>query len=97
MSFIKRKEDFICENCGFSNMGNGYTNHCKHCLFSKHVDNDPGDRLNTCCGLMKPVYISYTNSDSYILHRCIKCSQEKKNIINKNDNLEAMITIQKSI
>ena len=94
MSFIKKREDFVCENCGFKVIGNGYTNHCCMCLFSKHVDIDPGDRLNTCGGLMEPVYVSYTNKDKYILHHCVKCGFEKKNLLQENDSVEAMIAIQ---
>lgn len=96
MSFIKNKEDFVCENCNKENHGNGYTNHCQECLFSKHVDNDPGDRMNTCRGLMKPVYISYTNNNKYVRHKCLKCGFEKNNILNTNDSVDAMIKIQKN-
>lgn len=95
MSFIKNKEDFICENCGFENLGNGYTNHCSRCLFSKHVDIEPGDRLNVCGGLMESVYVSYTNNDKYVIHKCLKCTFEKKNLLNGNDSVEMMIQIQK--
>ena len=97
MSFIRNREDFICENCGSDNKGNGYTNHCSICLFSKHVDIDPGDRLNTCMGLMRPIYVSYTNKDKYIIHKCLLCSFEKKNIINENDSLNALINVNKNI
>lgn len=97
MSFIKNKENFICEKCGFNNEGNGYTNHCCECLYSKHVDMEPGDRLNTCGGLMKPMYVSYTNKSSYIIHRCIVCGFEKKNAISEKDSIQKMIEVQKSI
>lgn len=95
MSFTKKKEDFICENCSFFNKGNGYTNHCQQCLYSKHVDIDPGDRLNTCMGLMEPVYVSYTNKEKYVISRCLKCLFEKKNLLGDKDSVETMIKIQK--
>lgn len=97
MSFIKNKEDFICENCSIKNNGNGYTNHCSECLYSKHVDNDPGDRLNSCAGLMEPIYVSYTNNEKYVVHKCIKCSLEKRNLLNETDSVEMMIQIQKKL
>lgn len=97
MSFIKNKEDFVCENCGTKNKGNGYTNHCSMCLFSKHVDNDPGDRLNTCGGLMEPIYVSYTNNNKYVTHKCLKCLFEKNNILTDDDSVETMIKIQKKL
>ncbi|HYC79501.1 MAG TPA: RNHCP domain-containing protein, partial [Candidatus Binatia bacterium] len=53
--FQRTPENFVCENCGTKVSGNGYTNHCPNCLYSKHVDNNPGDRLNKCHGLMEPI------------------------------------------
>ncbi len=97
MSFIKNKEDFVCENCGFENIGNGYTNHCQKCLYSKHVDIDPGDRLNSCGGLMEPVYVSYTNNDKYVIHKCVVCGFEKKNLLSDKDSVDAMIKIQNKL
>lgn len=97
MSFIKNKEDFNCENCNSKNRGNGYTNHCSECLYSIHVDIDPGDRLNSCGGLMEPIYVSYTNNNKYLVHKCLKCSFEKRNILNVNDSVEKMIQIQKKL
>jgi len=51
----KRKENFICRHCGAIVEGNGYTDHCPHCLWSQHRDINPGDRKEKCHGLMKPV------------------------------------------
>ncbi len=96
MSFTRHKEDFVCEFCKKGIVGDGYTNHCTFCLYSKHVDIDPGDRLASCGGLMKPVYVSYTTKDSYILHKCLRCGFERKNKIQKDDSVEAMIAIQKN-
>ena len=47
-------EDFICENCGAKVSKSDYTarDHCPLCLYSKHVDINPGDRANNCKGLM---------------------------------------------
>src|SRR3989338_8156335 len=42
--FQRTKEDFTCERCGFFVRGSGYTNHCPQCLWSKHVDVNPGNR-----------------------------------------------------
>jgi hypothetical protein len=97
MSFIRRQENFICEFCNTPNVGDGYTNHCNICLYSKHVDIYPGDRLETCQGLMKPVYVSYVKKQDYIEHECLICGFKKKNKIQKNDSLDAMIAVQKNI
>ena len=52
-------EDFTCENCHQYTSKLNYTarDHCPHCLYSKHVDIMPGDRLNQCQGLMQPIGI----------------------------------------
>lgn len=94
MSFIRHKEDFICDFCKKEMKGNGYTNHCNQCLYSKHVDIDPGDRLSACKGLMKPIYVSYTEKESYILHKCLVCGFERKNKIQEGDSIEMMTKIQ---
>jgi hypothetical protein len=97
MSFIRQKEDFICDFCKEQVHGNGYTNHCGTCLYSKHVDIDPGDRLSPCGGSMRPIYVSYTSKDPYILHKCTVCGFERKNKIQPNDSVEAMMKIQSSL
>ena len=71
--FQRTIEDFTCENCGFVNKGTGYTNHCPRCLWSKHVDINPGDRQSVCQGLMKPVQVEIKGQEYIIVHRCTKC------------------------
>jgi len=93
--FLKKVENFICENCGEENIGNGYTNHCKKCLFSKHVDVNPGDRLETCGGMMVPDKIDFKKGEYTITHKCLKCEIERKNILDKNDNFDATLSVAK--
>ena len=59
--FNRRIEDFTCEHCGTEVHGNGYTNHCPNCLWSKHVDINPGDRAADCGGLMEPIAVEIQN------------------------------------
>ena len=94
-SFTKKKEDFTCEKCGFSVVGNGYTNHCSNCLYSKHVDISPGDRLSTCGGLMKPIRVEGTEKGYRLVHKCIVCGYEKTNKVSPEDNIETMASIAK--
>ena len=61
--FQKNVEDFVCGNCGGEVVGNGYTNHCPKCLWSKHVDINPGDRAEKCGGMMKPISVIKTKGD----------------------------------
>lgn len=93
--FTRKIEDFVCENCGTIVKGNGYTNHCPNCLFSKHVDINPGDRMSTCGGLMKPIDVLQKDGEFVILHKCEKCGFERKNKVVDNDNREALINITK--
>lgn len=95
-SFIKKTENFICENCGHETKGNGYTNHCPKCLFSKHVDIKPGDRLAKCSGLMKPVDFEIKNGEYSVIHECVTCGHKKKNRLEKDDNLEILINMSKN-
>lgn len=95
--FTKRVENFICENCGEEIIGDGYTNHCPYCLYSKHVDLNPGDRLCKCCGLMKPIEILQKNGEFIILHKCVKCGFERKNKVNELDNYDKIIEISKQL
>ena len=89
--FIKNKEDFKCLNCGLFVEGDGYTNHCPKCLYSLHVDNNPGDRLNECKGLMKPVRFEKKDGEERVIHKCSKCGFEKANRLSETDNFEAVI------
>jgi ribosomal protein L37E len=92
-TFQKNKEDFICENCGQKNVGDGYTNHCFKCLYSKHVDINPGDREEKCKGLMEPIEIFNKSSQDFIKHKCLKCGFEKNNKVSKKDSFDEIIKI----
>jgi len=91
--FARKIEDFICENCGTLVKGNGYTNHCPNCLYSKHVDINPGDRSCICGGLMKPVDLLQKNGEFIIVHKCEKCGFERKNKVDENDSKEALLKL----
>ena len=93
--FQRKKENFICENCGKEVIGNGYTNHCPNCLYSKHVDINPGDRAETCGGLMEPVDLELKDGKYVVVHKCMKCGFIRKNKITAEDNFEAVLTLSK--
>jgi len=97
MSFTKKPEDFICQHCGQEVKGAGYTNHCPKCLWSKHVDIDPGDRLEACGGLMRPVDLYLKHQNWIITHQCQKCGLKKRNKIDKSDNFNEAIRLEKEI
>jgi hypothetical protein len=91
--FQRTVEDFVCENCGFGVTGSGYTNHCPSCLWSKHVDVQPGDRSKDCGGMMEPVRVEIKSGKHRLLHRCEKCGIEKWNKAAKEDNFKSLLQI----
>jgi len=93
--FQKKKEDFICEKCGVQNVGDGYTNHCHKCLWSKHVDVNPGDRAEECSGLMEPVALENKNNVFYIVHKCQRCGLVRRNKAQKGDDFNELIKLSK--
>ena len=64
--FNELDENFICENCGknVSKLVYSSRDHCPYCLYSKHVDINPGNRSNECKGLLKPIGIE-KHKDTY--------------------------------
>ncbi len=95
--FNRRIEDFICEHCGAEVHGNGYTNHCPNCLWSKHVDVNPGDRAADCGGLMEPVGVELKNGEYILLQKCKKCGHLRKNKVSPEDNFEEIIKLSRSM
>ncbi len=93
MAFQRKIEDFICEHCGTPVKGSGYTNHCPKCLWSKHVDIDPGDRASNCGGMMAPIAVEGASPKYVLIHRCEKCKHEKRNVVTAEDDMEAVIHI----
>jgi hypothetical protein len=71
--FQRKIEDFVCEQCGAKTKGTGYTDHCPKCLWSKHVDVNPGDRQAECGGAMEPVSVEMKAGEYAINYRCLKC------------------------
>ena len=90
-----RDEKFICENCNKEVSPLGYTSrdHCPYCLYSKHVDINPGDRANPCQGLLKPIGIEKFKNTYKIIYKCDKCNQVHKNIMAKDDNMDVIIEL----
>ncbi len=97
--FIARNDPFVCEQCGKQvepiAFGGSYRNHCPFCLFSKHVDGEiPGDRGNSCQGLMEPIGVTTRRTGEYVLvHRCLKCGFERLNRVAGDDDTELLTKI----
>lgn len=90
-------ENFICENCGHNVEKLNYTarDHCPNCLYSKHVDIFPGDRSNSCQGLLIPISIEKFKNTYKIIYKCQKCHQLHKNIMAQDDNYNKIIELSR--
>lgn len=101
MTMIARNEAFVCQNCGEKvepiKFGGSYRNHCPFCLYSKHVDTEiPGDRQNSCLGLMKPIGLFTRRTGEYVLvHKCEECGFERYNRIAGDDDFKEVCSISK--
>ena len=91
--FQRKIEDFVCEHCGMKVTGSGYTNHCPRCLWSKHVDVNPGDRKAACGGMMEPMRLEGSSPDYVIMHRCTRCNLERRNKVASLDDKEALLAL----
>jgi hypothetical protein len=91
--FQRRTENFECEQCGVRVIGSGFTNHCPACLWSKHVDINPGDRADPCHGMMKPVAVERQRDSYRIKFRCLRCGLERWNKAAPEDNFEVLLKI----
>ena len=88
-------EEFICENCNQKVKKLNYTarDHCPNCLYSKHLDINPGDRQNNCHGLLEPISIEKYKNTYKIIYKCQKCNTIHKNIMANDDNYEEIIKL----
>ena len=95
LKFKKNVEEFICEHCGNSVKGNGFTNHCPKCLWSKHVDVFPGDRLEACGGMMEPINVEKKGNDYMLIQQCVACAKEFRIKVSQEDDFDEVIKIVK--
>ena len=67
--FTKIDEEFVCENCGRVVPKLGYTcrNHCPYCLYSKHLDINPGDREEQCHGILEQISVELDSKKEFKL------------------------------
>ena len=80
--FAKNDSGFVCRNCGkeVEPLGSSSRNHCPFCLCSIHIDINPGDRENTCLGIMDAIKAEINPKKGYVLvHKCRKCGEIKRN------------------
>jgi len=91
--FTRKIENFVCENCEEKVRGRGYTNHCPRCLWSKHVDINPGDRQCICKGAMRPLRAYYAKGRWKIVHVCEKCNHEGEIFADQQDDIDEIMKL----
>lgn len=94
--FVKRDEEFECENCHKKVSKLSYTSrdHCPYCLCSKHVDILPGDREENCKGLLKPIQVELDGKKGYVIvYKCTKCGKIRRNKAADDDNMDLIIKL----
>lgn len=94
--FTEIDEAFVCENCGkqVTELGYSCRNHCPYCLYSKHIDINPGDRQEECHGLLEPIQVELDSKKGYvIIYRCKKCGAIRKNKAAKDDDMDLIIKL----
>ncbi len=88
---MKRPESFRCVHCRLdvpmSAPGTAHRNHCPNCLWSRHVDDEPGDRASDCMASMEPIAITVRKDGEWVLiHRCNGCGELHSNRTAGDDN-----------
>lgn len=94
--FRKNDEGFVCLHCGKEVSPLGYTsrNHCPFCLWSIHVDVNPGDRASECRGALEPIAAAPDPKKGFVIcHRCERCGAIRKNKAAEDDNMTLMIQL----
>jgi hypothetical protein len=89
---------FACVQCrrrvGEGAPGTRHRNHCPACLWSLHVDVEPGDRRSDCRGLMEPVTVWVRqNGEWALVHCCRRCGALRSNRIAGDDNEVALLSL----
>lgn len=84
-------DTFRCKRCGLDVLtdapGTRYRNHCPNCLWSRHLDDTPGDRSAECGSSMEPIAISVRGDGEWVLvHRCLGCDEVHLNRIAGDDH-----------
>ncbi|MBO6557295.1 MAG: RNHCP domain-containing protein [Pseudomonadales bacterium] len=94
----QRESEFRCCHCrhmiSTTSYGTHHRNHCPLCLWSKHVDEKPGDRASPCQGKMEPISVWVKSDKEWALvHRCTSCGVVKTNRIAGDDNPFALLSL----
>ena len=95
---MAEQETFRCVRCkqavDMLSFGTTQRNHCPQCLWSRHVDNFPGDRKASCGSPMEPLAVFLGNGGEWMLiHRCKGCNLLHENRIAGDDSVMVLMAI----
>jgi hypothetical protein len=91
-------DHFRCGHCHFDvpndAIGTAYRNHCPTCLWSRHLDDTPGDRAADCGSSMEPIAIHVRGDGEWVLvHRCCGCDELHLNRTAGDDNVLLLVQL----
>lgn len=92
------RESFVCLHCHHlidcEAPGTTHRNHCPRCLWSVHLDEEPGDRAASCRGMMEPIAVSVRRGGGWaLIHRCRECGALRANRIAGDDNELVLLSL----
>jgi DNA-directed RNA polymerase subunit RPC12/RpoP len=93
--FVKNNRGFKCLVCGAAVPAHPTSSrdHCPACLYSVHVDINPGDRENPCRGLLEPVGFEIKRGKKRILYKCTSCRAQIVNEVAPDDDFEKVMSL----
>ena len=94
--FEKNDNSFVCVWCKKRVRELKYSSrdHCTHCLASLHIDVNPGDRANECCGILFPIDVTISGKKGYIIqYKCSKCGKLHNNKSAQDDEFSTILKV----
>lgn len=93
-----RPDHFRCAHCHCDvpadAPGTAHRNHCPTCLWSRHLDDSPGDRAAECGSSMEPIAITVRGDGEWVLvHRCSGCGELHLNRTAADDNVLLLVQL----
>ncbi|MCZ6836189.1 MAG: RNHCP domain-containing protein [Planctomycetota bacterium] len=89
---------FTCIHCRTPVPGTSYgtkhRNHCPGCLWSRHVDDEIGDRRSPCTQPMEPIGVAIRDDGEWtLIHKCLGCGMLRTNRIAGDDRELSLLSL----
>lgn len=93
--FVKNNQGFRCIVCGADVFPHPSSSrdHCNRCLYSLHIDINPGDRTNPCQGILEPVGLDLKRGEKRIVYRCQECRAVVVNAVAPDDSEDKLLEL----